>query len=147
MPTRAAIEMHAFFIVEVNLSLPRKSLSVINPNASGDTKAKKRFMSESSVNSSAKNSCQVVDFRYLNSLNHWLASALQFEHPGFSIKTHFLPGGMMVLRFSLLDSLNLTEITDLDIDKLAENINLNSVSLSYVFFTNILFSIYYLNSI
>ncbi|KAM3178852.1 hypothetical protein ACTXT7_001746 [Hymenolepis weldensis] len=56
---------------EANLPPPRKSLSVINPNASGDAKAKKRFMSESSVNSSAENPCQVVDFRYLNSLNHW----------------------------------------------------------------------------
>nr|CDS27291.1 integrator complex subunit 4 [Hymenolepis microstoma] len=103
----------------------RKSLSVMNPSASADAKIKKRFMSESSVNSSTKIPSQVVDLRYLNSLNHWLASALQFEHPGFSIKTHILPRGMVVLRFSLLDSLNIAEITDQDIDKLIENINFN----------------------
>ncbi|VDO07874.1 unnamed protein product [Rodentolepis nana] len=104
----------------------RKSLSGMNPSASTDAKVKKRFMSESSAVSSTKTPCRhVVDLRYLNSLNHWLASALQFEHPGFSIKTHFLPGGMIVLRFSLLDSLNIAEITDQDIDKLIENINFN----------------------
>lgn len=35
-----------------------------------------------------------------------LASALQFEYPSLSIKTHFLPNGTLVLRFSLLESVN-----------------------------------------
>ncbi|KAM7543085.1 hypothetical protein Aperf_G00000005431 [Anoplocephala perfoliata] len=104
----------------------RKSSSSVNTSEVVETKAKERIMSESSSTLLAKSQHQTLDLRLLNSLNHWLASALQFEHPGFSIKTHLLPSGKLVLRFSLLDSVNLGAITDQDIDKLVENIDLNS---------------------
>ncbi|KAL5105388.1 Pyridoxal-dependent decarboxylase domain-containing protein 1 [Taenia crassiceps] len=103
----------------------RKSSMLSNSKTVDDTPVKARCMSESLVACVDEVANGPMDQRFSNSLNHWLASALQFEYPSLSIKTHFLPNGKLVLRFSLLDSVNLMAITDGNIDALVDTINLN----------------------
>uniref|UniRef100_A0A5K3F2L7 Pyridoxal-dependent decarboxylase domain-containing protein 1 n=2 Tax=Mesocestoides corti TaxID=53468 RepID=A0A5K3F2L7_MESCO len=86
---------------------------------------KTRFMSDSSPLDTYEDPFKLPDQRFTNSLNQWLASALQFEQPNLSIKTYLLPNHSLVLRFSLLDSANLMTINDHDIDTFVGNIILN----------------------
>ncbi|VDK22613.1 unnamed protein product [Taenia asiatica] len=106
-------------------AVQRKSSFVLSAKAVDEAPMKTRCMSESSVACVDEVQDGPMDQRFINSLNHWLASALQFEYPSLSIKTHFLPNGTLVLRFSLLDSINLMAITDGDVDALVDTINLN----------------------
>ncbi|KAL7058964.1 hypothetical protein AAHC03_013838 [Spirometra sp. Aus1] len=60
--------------------------------------------------------------RFLNGLNEWLASALQFEHPGMGLKICSVDGNKACIRFSPLSAVSLMSIKEADIDAFVQNV-------------------------
>uniref|UniRef100_A0A0X3Q7N7 Pyridoxal-dependent decarboxylase domain-containing protein 1 n=1 Tax=Schistocephalus solidus TaxID=70667 RepID=A0A0X3Q7N7_SCHSO len=60
--------------------------------------------------------------RFLNGLNEWLVSALQFEHPGMGLKICSVDGNNACVRFSPLSAVSLMSIKEADIDAFVQNV-------------------------
>ncbi|VDM33304.1 unnamed protein product [Hydatigera taeniaeformis] len=133
----------------------RKSSLISNTKAVDEASMKERCLFDSLETCVDRRQDGVMEQRFVNSLNQWvpslflvfsinkerekeylvspymhllalkLASALQVEYPSFFIKTHVLSNGTLVLRFSLLDSVNLMAVKDADVDALVETISLD----------------------